>query len=86
VPSDVAAPANTCGGRGQGEAGFRAGGQGGGPVPDFANCDGLDAAKWLGKGNEADVEEAEKVGKVAADCCLDEPEHSASPDFLDIQR
>jgi hypothetical protein len=48
-------------------------------------CDGPDAAKWLGKGDEADVEEAEKVGKVAADCCLDESEHSASPDLLDIQ-
>jgi hypothetical protein len=36
VPSDLAAPANTGGGRGQGVAGFRAGGQGGEPVPHFA--------------------------------------------------
>jgi hypothetical protein len=62
---------------GQDAAGFGTSGQGAEgskPVPDFAGCDGSDAAGWLGGGEEADVEDVGKVGKVATDRCLDESE------------
>jgi uncharacterized protein with LGFP repeats len=86
VPDNLAAPADAYRDLqwGEGAAGLRTGGQGeesGKPVPHFADCDGPDAAGWLGEGKEACTEEAGKVGKVAADRCLDESEHGGTGVF-----
>jgi hypothetical protein len=75
VPDDLAAPTNADGDlqSGQGAAGCGTSGQGaegGEPVPDFADCDGPDAARYLGEGVEAGVEKVGKVGKVATDLLL----------------
>jgi hypothetical protein len=44
--------------------------EGGEPAPDFAHCEGPEAAGWLDEGEEAGIEEA---GKVASDCCWCRP-------------